>query len=394
MANRNNNNAGNNNSITNIIRNGNASNNNNNISNLVSNTNVNKKVQAGNKVNNATEQLIENVGAAIRSSRRGYLAMQKAWDDSPTTIKVANIVLSLGLTYFFTYKYYYLSLSILFFFISWTCIRLMSPFGSVLYLISYLAAIFQIRNTRNEAIGTPFEITDIDKNGKPLLCTGDTGFMIKNEEIPEDVNGGYFTYDFWIYVTGINNIKDNPDYENTWRNYRLTQWKSVMYRGSVMTDETDVNGLLQFPGFWLTPKSNKFVIVFQQPGIPVERFEIDDFPLNAWVNITAVMKTKSISIYVNGLFEQSFTLNQSIRNMNGNNIYIARDGPMADKSLDPDEPVKLGFPGFIGEFVYHNFAMTPEQIALSYKYYKEIVMKYQQKTLDANEYKVSALIGS
>jgi hypothetical protein len=134
--------------------------------------------------------------------------------------------------------------------------------------------------------------------------------------------------------------------------------------------------MVQYPGVWLTPKMNNMVIVFRQSGYPVERFEISNIELNKWVNVVLVSKMKSISIYIDGLFQKSFTLNQSAPKMKEYPLYIANDQNMSDKENE-NENSKRGFPGFLAEFVYFNHDLSPEEVMQCYTFYKVLINKYQ-----------------
>ena len=197
--------------------------------------------------------------------------------------------------------------------------------------------------------------------------------------MPQDLNGGYFTYSFWLYINGGSNNT------NTWDNYRYNEWKSIFYRGNAIDNSGDLSSLIQFPGFWLTPVLNNMVIVFQN-GSYVERLEITDLPFNKWTNISVVVETKSVSIYINGLLDRSLNLHQNITIMNGYNLYLTSD-MMASVNQK-----QSGFAGYLAELIFYNYALTPYDIQKSYNYYKKIIDSYQFEIDSKNNYYIPNLI--
>jgi hypothetical protein len=282
--------------------------------------------------------------------------------------------------------YYNIYISIFFAIITVLAILFMtkSIFYAILYLIFYIWLVTMATSEFYNEIGSPFIETDINKDG-PFNCIGNY-VQINNDRLLKSDSSGSFSYSYWINInsTGINNPsadKSSSKENNNWFNYRNKDWKLIFYRGNEM-----LNGItnldVQYPGFWLTPILNNLVIVFQSNGNPVERIEMINIPLNTWVNISAVIERKSVSIYINGLLDRTLNLQQSSPDVGKNNIYIGENN--ANKNNN------IGFPGFLAQLTYFNYALTADAVYKGYTYNKKIIEKYEDKI--KNDYVISNLI--
>jgi hypothetical protein len=334
-----------------------------------------------NKKNNEFEKFIINTTNTIRKGKEYYNSVKNIVDKTPIQIKIANILLPLSLTYFFTYIYFNLTFSIIFAIITFIIGNLLSKIMSLIFAILYIVLIVNQYKLTNATIGVPIRETDIVYNKKPYDCSI-VGLTISNKKLPKDLNGGYFTYSFWIYLNSDDNkVKNN----NTWTNYRYKEWKSIFYRGNAIDNSGDLSTLIQYPGFWLTPVTNNLVIVFQTNNY-VERIELLNIPLNTWTQISVVVQAKSVSVYLNGLLDRTLNLYQNITIMNGYNLYIAND------KLASTKKSQSGFPGFLAELIYYNYALSPYDIKKNYLYYKGITDNYQKKISGTTSYSISQLI--
>jgi len=192
-------------------------------------------------------------------------------DNTPITIKFFNIAIPFTLCYIFTYTYYNLAASIVFGIITFFAIGILSKFFAVLFILLYIISIYSNSTQINSYIGTPIKQTNIEYNKVPFDCMNDNGkkgLTVSNKSLDPDKNIGHFSYSFWIYV-------NNQNTEKNWNTYRNSEWKSIFYRGSPINATTDLTSITQFPGFWLTPKLNNLVLVFQQSetSTPIERVE-------------------------------------------------------------------------------------------------------------------------
>ena len=326
------------------------------------------------KKNTNTEKFIEKTTDVIRKTKGYYTGVKNMVDKTPLQIKIANIIVPLSLTYIFTFIYYNLAFSIIFAIITFLVGFIMSKIIAIIFIILYTVLIINKDNMMKTTVGKPVPETDIVKNGKPFDCCN-FSLTVGTKNLPQDLNGGYFTYSFWIYVNGNNDDLNN---KNTWNNYRYNEWKSIFYRGNTMSPTGDLSSLIQFPGVWLTPVINNIVIVFQN-GSYVERLELLNIPLNAWTNISIVVQSKSVTIYVNGSLDRTLNLQQTVTIMNGYNLYVGGD-KYASNSKN-----QSGFAGFLGELIYYNYALTAHDIHKSYEYYLKVINNYTSK-MDTSSY--------
>ena len=306
------------------------------------------------------------------------LVIHQMLDKTPMLIKILNIVIPFSISYIFTNMHYNIYVSVIFAIITLLAILFMtsSIFFTILYLIFYIWLVTSSASKLNQTIGIPLEETDIQKNGSPFNCLGNYKIINANRLVASDSSGS-FSYSYWI---NINTIKKNDKNTDNWFDFRNTDWKLIFYRGTEMSsDITNID--TQYPGFWLTPKLNNLVIVFQNNGSKIERIEMVNIPLNTWVNITTVVERKSVSIYINGQLDRTLNLEQSNPDTTKNNIYIG-EKIIKDKNV--------GFPGYLAQLTYFNYPLTPEIVYQGYNYNKKIIDNYENK--NKNNYITSQLI--
>jgi hypothetical protein len=256
----------------------------------------------------------------------------------------------------------------------------MSKMMTIIFIILYIVTFYNKYHERKITVGNPILQTDIVKNKVPYNCFNNS-LTVSNNQIPQDLNGGYFTYNFWLYVNGNSNSL-NTDH---WNSYRTNEWKSIFYRGNSMRNDGDLSTLIQYPGVWLTPKMNNMVIVFQN-GKYIERLEITNIEFNKWNNFTISVQGKSVSIYINGALDRSLSLYQNITLMNGYDLFITSD-LKSSTTTNTSTGVKMcGFAGYLAQLIYYNYGLTPNDILKSYLHYKSIIDKYQLKLNIKNTY--------
>jgi len=327
-------------------------------------------IQSDIQLDKNLEKILKHTSRAIKTIKSIHDISKRYFYNSPLQIKVFTIVLPLIFTYIFTMVYHNLLFSIIFAILEFFILFLINKPLSYLFIFIYI--FINIINSLHisKTLGKPILQTDIIKNKSPYKCFNNN-LTINNNNLDQDLYGGYFTYSYWIYLNGNNNDKEN------WNNYRYNEWKSIFYRGTPISSTGDLSNLIQFPGFWLTPVLNNMVVVFQN-GSYVERLEIDNIPFNTWTNIVVVVETKSVSIYINGLLDRTLNLYQSISIMNGYNLYLTSDIKTSKNQK------QSGFAGYLSELIFYNFALKPTEIYKSYNYYKKIIDNYQNNQIKNN----------
>ena len=337
---------------------------------------MNSNKQTPNQKN--TEMFVKKTTETLKKGVEVYVKVRTIINNTPIQIRIANIIVPFVLTYIFTYIYYNLALSISFAIITFFFIFIMSKISALIFITLYVVSIVNVYNQLQQTIGKPISKTDIVNGSGPWICNKDNNnaLTISHSSLPQDLNGGYFSYYFWLYVKDTNYSSDPT------KGFRINEWKSVFFRG---TQSTTYDGLLQYPGFWLSPKLNNLVIVFQEGNI-VERIELINIPINEWFNVCCIVESKSVSIYINGLLDRTLSLNQSIKIMNNYDLFLT-----SDSSLSSLNPKLGGFDGSLAELIFYNYALTPDDVYKSYLYYLPYLNNYQNK-LDSNNYNTSSLI--
>ncbi len=310
-----------------------------------------------------------------------YSAIYDYMYNVPLITKSLNVLIPLSVTYYYTIINLNMTISIIFAILTSIALLFYIKILGLLFIIFYIIIVINRYNLKNRIIGKPIAETDLI-NG-PFDATGNA-LIIPNTSLDRVNGNNSFTYSFWIYVNGTDNIINKT---NNWLNYRNNEWKSVFYRGSLITnDNKDLTNFVQYPGVWLTPKTNNLVIVFQN-ATDVERLEINNIEFNQWNNFIIVVETRSISVYVNGLLFETLNLQQNTLQMQQYSLYLGGDKLLSSTGN------KSGFAGYISYLTYLDYALNVNDIAILYNYYKEILDTYQNNKLKKNtqDYKIKLI---
>ena len=192
----------------------------------------------------------------------------------------------------------------------------------------------------------------------------------------------------WLFVNNSNSI-----YPNNWNNYRYNEWKSILYAGDSEIQSSDTTNLNQYPGFWMTPKLNNIVVTFQTSSNKVDRFEVKNFPMNEWFNLTCVVERNSVAIYINCEMQNNFNLNTMIPgDYTDYNLYLANDAKLSNELNTDNKINKNGFPGFLGNLAYYNYALNQTDINMICKNYTHQFKNIQEKDNKNNSCKKSCIL--
>jgi hypothetical protein len=325
--------------------------------------------------NKNIDEFIKKMYPRIKQGKELYESTSAYIKSATLMTKILNVSLMSVLIFIFTYVKFNLGLSIFFAIILFLMIFIENKMYAVCFIIIYIITIVKIFQDINKYIGNPVPETDIIKNKVPYDCTSGA-LIVASSTLPQELNGGLFSYSFWLYVNGNNNNINNGV---NWNSYRHKEWKSIFYRGTPIDNNGDISSLLQYPGFWLTPVFNNLIIVFQNGNV-VERFEIDNIEFNKWNNFAVVIESKSVQIYINGYLDRTFNLSQNIRIMNNYNLYITNDAKISQNN-------KPGFAGSLAQLICYNYALSPTDVLNSYRFYNKVVEKYKFNVDSDSKYK-------
>lgn len=189
---------------------------------------------------------------------------------------------------------------------------------------------------------------------------------IDGSKVPLSVNGIEYTYSFWVFVRDWSTNLNSP--------------KCVFYRGSGDVSKFEVAS----PSVWFYPNENKLMVrVSTAPGagnydassyptykttsdkisiinptkLSSDMFnsqyvsDINNIPLQKWVNITITLWNTTMDVYVNGKLVRSSILPGVPINDDANlsKLYIGGAGGGST------------FNGYFSKFKYMNRAITPDE---------------------------------
>jgi len=122
--------------------------------------------------------------------------------------------------------------------------------------------------------------------------------FIPNQMLKLSASNSSFVISFWTIV-------------NEWNK---TEWIHLLsftdpHGCSQQTGTKNIsNNCKQFPGFWLSPGTNRLNICLDTTSSTRELVTLDNIPLRKWFNITCVIDNYAIGIYINGRLSNSHVL--------------------------------------------------------------------------------------
>ena len=164
--------------------------------------------------------------------------------------------------------------------------------------------------------------------------------------------GTEFTYSFWIFIkdttfTSTSSGQCSNGGSTTSPLQHVFHKGSYDYIPSGGSSSSTTTGtyypLLQMPGVWLYPNTNKLNIRFNTYENVVETSDIGNIPLNMWVNVIIILIGGSVDVYVNGNLKKRTKLN-GVPKINYGDFYTTNWG---------------GFQGYLSKLRYFNYAIQP-----------------------------------
>lgn len=142
-----------------------------------------------------------------------------------------------------------------------------------------------------------------------------------------------FTWSVWIYIDDLT--------------YNSGRYRCVFYKGNDYAknpNNQDAQGLNfpnNAPGLYLAPNSNSLIVIMNTFNVINEEIQINDIPLNKWVNVIIRCKNTTLDVYINGTIARSVNL-VGVPKQNYGDVYVAMNG---------------GFDGYISNLWYYNYAL-------------------------------------
>lgn len=192
----------------------------------------------------------------------------------------------------------------------------------------------------------------------PYLINGITDATVAQKFSAHQINpssdgpyGSEFTYSFWIFIKDTT-FSSTSTAQCSSGEASSSPLQHVFHKGSY--DYIPSGGsssassgvyypLLQMPGVWLYPNTNKLNIRFNTYENVVETSDIGNIPLNMWVNVIIILIGSSVDVYVNGNLKKRTKLN-GVPKINYGDFYTTNWG---------------GFQGYLSKLRYFNYAIQP-----------------------------------
>jgi hypothetical protein len=165
--------------------------------------------------------------------------------------------------------------------------------------------------------------------------------------------GTEFTYSFWIFIKDtnfINNKNSSVDIESCGNSNSPSTYKHIFHKGSY-DHKGNHYPILQSPGVWLYPNTNKIRINMNTYNNLFETTDIGNIPLNMWVCINIILIGRSLDIYINGNLKKRHKL-IGVPKFNYEDLYTSQ---------------WHGFDGYLSRLRYFNYAIEQFMIDQIYK---------------------------
>ena len=192
---------------------------------------------------------------------------------------------------------------------------------------------------------SPKIVSGMKDGAKQLIFTQNPGL---SNSIPimrsrNQDKGIEFTYTVWIFINDLP-LKEGGAY------------KHIFHKGSGPADSSDstnedihsqgIYGPNHAPGLYISPDSNSLVVVMNTFKNIVEKVEINDIPLNKWINVAIRVEGKNMDVYINGTIALRHVF-ASIPKQNYGNVYVNMES---------------GFDGFLSDLWYHDYALSGTEV--------------------------------
>ncbi len=218
-------------------------------------------------------------------------------------------------------------------------------------IIAYLYVTY--RGYNNFVTNSPMIIRD--------TVDGSTPMRVEAYKLPSPSDGKYgmeYTYSFWIYLKDTNfngateggkgcTAEEGSSYDSLNFKHIFHKGSNDMYVGAGSSKLRNLP-LLQSPGVWLYPDSNKLNIRFNTYNDVYETCDVGNIPINKWVHISIILIGNSVDVYVNCNLKKRQKLS-GLPKLNEGDLLINNFG---------------GFGGFLSRFRYYNYAIDPFELDL------------------------------
>ncbi len=137
-----------------------------------------------------------------------------------------------------------------------------------------------------------------------------------------------FTWTVWVYV-------DDLEYKNGMKRH-------IFHKGSDWDSKQNMPYPNNGPGLYIHPNRNTFIISMNTFKDIVEEVEVNDFPLNKWINVAIRQRGNIMDVFINGEVALRHVFD-SVPKQNYGKVYVNMNG---------------GFSGNISDLWYHDYALS------------------------------------
>tara|TARA_Y100000389_G_C17438364_1_gene506967 strand:+ start:253 stop:1158 length:906 start_codon:yes stop_codon:yes gene_type:complete len=183
----------------------------------------------------------------------------------------------------------------------------------------------------------PILVNGLKDAKKPLLVNVDPSKK-SSQPIIRSVNerGGLeFTWTVWVNIENLKYGESSQDYYHIFNKGNLPK--------SYKTGQS-LDGIQDSPGLYLKKDTNKILIKMTSfnGDTRSESIEVDNIPLNKWINIGIRVKQRILDVFINGEIKKRYKL-AGIPKQNYGPVYVNMNG---------------GFDGELSELRYFSRALT------------------------------------
>jgi len=197
----------------------------------------------------------------------------------------------------------------------------------------------------------------------PYIHDAQLDKMFTSGSIPATVSGNEYNINMWLYIN---------DYQ-----YRNEEDKCIIFKGPISSIQSvnDIENVINNesnPSVWFKKHVNTLVVLTGldtnfstecdkiqecgKGGIANDKCEIEDFPIQRWVNLNISLRNNVLDIFMDGSLVKSCILSGSPTTNNGD-LFVGKKG---NDSM-------TGFNGYISKLEYTNKALSVDDINKRYK---------------------------
>ena len=169
-----------------------------------------------------------------------------------------------------------------------------------------------------------------------------------------------FTWSIWVYIKdlGVNQNYYNHIFHKGNPNIQMTN----------CGENCGLNVPNNAPGLYIHPNKNSLLVIMNTFSQITEEIQIDDIPLNKWVNVMIRCEQNVVDVYINGAIAKRHKLN-SVPKQNYDDVYMSMNG---------------GFNGYSSNLWYFDKALQPGAILNVVKQGPNTNMLGGNNSLDTN----------